>query len=231
MHEIFISIGMVFAAAGIPLFYLKERGFSPSRSSASFLVRKAEYGKILASASATIAVVTWFILVPFSTLNVLLLVAYFFTFPGDFILSRDLTKLLIAIPLYAVAYTLMSVRGLATVFSAMVSVPVLAGCAAGAVVTIGTVLLVVGKKLSPPAFRVATHVYSIIDCVFLFTGLALIFQAFAVLPGIGMVLLVIGDVIAVINIVKPFRNKPAYDLAGGVLYYAGLFALAIYFTL
>ena len=48
-----------------------------------------------------------------------------------------------------------------------------------------------------------------------------------------MTLFVIGDIIAVINLNSPIniKIKPVYDLAGGIIYFAGLFAITIYVTL
>ncbi len=87
-----------------------------------------------------------------------------------------------------------------------------------------------GRKLTPRAFKYAAFIHALIDWLLLFTGLSLAIQVLAVLPGIGIILLVIGDLIAAINIVKPFKNKPVYDLAGGVIYFVGLYAVIMYFT-
>ncbi len=231
VFEIIFVAGIILAAIGIACFLLKERNYSPVNHVKKAIIQKAEYGKILSSACVTIGVWIWFFSVPYSELNILVLIACTFTFPGDFILSRDLTKLLIAIPLFAVAYILMSLRGIAEVASAPVNPLAFWSCVVISILAIGAVLIVYGRKLTPPPFRIAASIYSLIDLVFLYTGLALIFQVLAVVPGIGMISLVIGDVIAVVNIVKPFKNKPVYDFVGGVLYFVGLYAVVLYFTL
>ncbi len=216
---------------GIYGFLLKEQGRPSSNHLIDRLIQKAEYGKILSSACATIGVFIWFFSVPYSELNLWILIACCFTFPGDIILSRDLTKLLIAIPLFAVAYTLMALRSFAVVASAPAN-PILMG--SSLVISIGIMggfLVVYGRKLTPRAFKIAAFVHALIDWLLLFAGMSLVIQTLAILPGIGMILLVFGDLIAAVNIVKPFKNKPVYDLAGGIIYFVGLYAFVLYFTL
>jgi uncharacterized membrane protein len=48
---------------------------------------------------------------------------------------------------------------------------------------------------------------------------------------IGIILAFFGILFYYINLIKPFKNKAVYDLAGGIIYYVGLFAVAIYFKL
>ncbi len=229
--RILFVIGMVFATMGIYGFFLKERSRKFSNPFIQRCIQKAEYGKILSSACVTAAVFIWFLTVPYSAWNLLILIACVFTFPGDFILSRDLTKLLIAIPLFAVAYTLMSVRGLAEVALAPVNPVAVGSCVVTSIGAIVAFLGIYGRKLTPPAFKIAAFVYSVIDWLLLFAGISMAVQTIAVVPGIGMILLVIGDMIAVVNIVKPFRNKPVFNLFGGIIYFVGLYAVVVYFTI
>ncbi len=230
MFEILFVAGVILATIGIYCFLLKERGYSASSHVVKAVIQKAEYGKILSSACVTIGVWIWFFSVPYSELNLWILIACCFTFPGDVILSRDLTKLLISIPLFAVAYTLMALRGLAGVASSPANPVALGICLVLSIGIMAGFLIVYGRKLTPPAFRNAAFVHAAIDWLLLFVGLLLAIQEVAVLPGIGMILLVIGDLIAAMNIVKPFKNKPVYDLAGGIIYFVGLYAVILYFT-
>ncbi|HMF34572.1 MAG TPA: hypothetical protein VKK79_24325 [Candidatus Lokiarchaeia archaeon] len=232
-YGIFFIIGIVLALFGIIFFYVKERFPTPLNPILGALVKKPEYGKVFASACITTGIIIWFVSVPYSGLNVLILIAFIFTFPGDFILSRDLTKLFLAIPLFAVAYMLMAVRGLYVVFNGPVDVLALVLCLVVSIITIVAIILRYVVKLSPQAMKIATGIYSVVEWTVLFSGLALIFVNFALIPGIGMILFVIGDVIAVINLNSPIniKNKPVYDLAGGIIYFAGLFSIALYFTL
>jgi hypothetical protein len=229
LHQIILIIGVFSASLGIFLYYLKEENSNVNSKFLKILIQKSEYLKISASASVTIATLVWFFSTQIVNVNFLLLVAFLFTFPGDFILSRDLSKLFLALPMFGIAYLLIAIRGLMEIFTYPINLPVLILCLLAACIMIIYVLIRYASKLTPSILRYAAMIYSLIDLVLLFTGLAFLTTLITIAPGCGMILFVVSDMIAVANVGKTFTKKPLYDLFGGMMYFASLYAVVFYF--